>query len=239
MSFSRGFVWLCAAALGLAGCAAKPEIPFDRATAGNIKSIGVITPAVPSEGSVVLASTIGQSFGLIGGLVDATLQASRDSHFKEILQKQGVVPADIANKSLESGLAAHGFTASPVDIKRDHATDFLSHYPKPGEANVDAYFDVVVEDYGYLAAGISSSNPFRPYFKAKAKLIRASDGAVLMQDAVIYNPLNEEKGVITIAPEDKYQYKDFDTLEADPADAAEGLRRAIEQSVSALTNLLG
>ena len=82
----RSVVVAGAAALVLSACASKPEIPFDRATAGAIKTIAVVPPAMPDDGSVVLASTVGQSFGLVGALVDAGMAANRDSHFKDLLK---------------------------------------------------------------------------------------------------------------------------------------------------------
>jgi hypothetical protein len=235
---SKAAVALAASAAVLCGCAAKPEIPFDRASAGDVKTIGIVTPAMPDDASVVLASTVGQSFGLIGGLIDAGLKASRDSHFHDILKQQGVAPNAVLAADLTKSLRAQGYTVLPLEIERDHKSDFLAKFPDGTGRPVDAYLDLVVDDYGYLAAGIGSSSPYRPFVKLRAKLVRASDRAVLMQDSIMYNPLNNPEHVVTISPDPRYQYKDFDTLTADPAGAATGLRVAIDTSVKSLSSLL-
>src|SRR5258706_14413214 len=71
--------------LFLAACQTLPQVPYDRATAGNIKTINVITPATPDRPRVVLASSIGQSLGLIGALVDAGLQDNRETKFQAVV----------------------------------------------------------------------------------------------------------------------------------------------------------
>lgn len=53
------------AAVVLAGCQGAPKVPYER-SAGAPKRIGIVTPSFPERPSVVLASSIGKSFGLIG-----------------------------------------------------------------------------------------------------------------------------------------------------------------------------
>jgi len=134
-------------------------------------------------------------------------------------------------------LQSEGYTVTIVPVKRD-SFDFLAHYPTDAESKVDAYLDLVTTAYGYAAAGVRASTPYRPAFVVRAKLVRASDASVLMQDLVIYNPINATKKAITIAPDASYQFKDFDALVADPENAAKGLRVAIEQSTLTMTKLL-
>ena len=62
-------------AVTLGGCTV-PKIPFDRSAAGHVRTIGIVTPGFPSGPSVELASSVGQSFGLIGALVGATSAAT-------------------------------------------------------------------------------------------------------------------------------------------------------------------
>ncbi len=49
--------------------------------------------------------------------------------------------------------------------------------------------------------GCKNSAPYRPIFIVSARLTRASDKTVLTQDAVVYNPLNPNDRVVTIAPD--------------------------------------
>jgi hypothetical protein len=225
------------AALSLVGCAAAPEIPYDRGAAGEVKSIGIITPAFPDGPTVWLASSVGQSFGLVGALVDAGMQSSREATFKSLLDEQKFSARDCFLEKLTAGLREAGYTVAIIPIQRQ-GSDFATHYPTEAEPKVDAYLDVVANSYGYAAAGIRSSTPYRPWFVVRARLVSAKDSSVLMQDAVMYNPINAPGHVITIPPDPTTSYSNFDHLVADPAGAVKGLQAATEQSALTLGKLL-
>jgi hypothetical protein len=224
---------LVAATFMLAACA-TPEIPYDKTVAAQVKTIGIVTPHFPDGPSVVLASSVGQSFGLIGALIDAGMRANRESQFKTLLLSQNYSIPDAFIKSLSDGLQAEGYTVSLIPVMRDRA-DFLAHYPP---AQVDAYLDVVTLGYGYIAAGISSSLPYRPIFLARARLVKAQDSSVLMQDAVYYNPYGPATKVVTIPPDADKQFVDFDSLMADPVNAVGWLHYATDRSAQTINNLL-
>jgi hypothetical protein len=246
MSFFHRVAAILAAACLLAGCA-QQEIPFDRST-GSVKTIGLLTPSLPTGPSVVLASSVGQSFGLVGALVDAGMQTSRESHFRNILSTQHFTMTDTFTADLTKALASKGYKVVPVQVSREKA-DFLTHYPNaaslPGANGmsggpdvVDAYLDVVVMDYGYVAAGIGSGSPYRPETQMKIKLVRAKDGTVLMQDNIAYNPVNKQDRWVTLSADPKHAFQNFDALEANPQLAVEGLSTAIAQSTGAVGTLL-
>jgi len=224
------------AAIGLGACAA-PEIPFDRSTAPDVKTIGMITPIFPKQPTVWLASSVGQSFGLIGALVDAGLQGEREKKFQTVLVGHNYVAQDAFTDGLVASLQAQGYVVVQVPLARDK-NDFAKKYPPADETKVDAYLDTVTLAYGYIAAGISSSNPYRPSVVTKVKLVRARDSSVLMQDLVFYNPVNNPKKIVTIAPDPAYQFPDFDSLMANQDQAVEGLRVAIKQTTQTISALM-
>lgn len=234
------FAMLSAVAV-LGGCATKPEIPFDR-SAANIKTIGILTPAHPDGAVVVLASSVGQSFGIIGALVDAGMRASRESEFNASLAPQNFSFNDATLKSISDRLTASGFVVSDVPVARSGHSDFLKSYPKAADTKVDAYLDVVIVGYGYIAAGIGSSTPYRPVDMMRVRLVRAQDSAVLMEDAVIYNPVGPNPtgvaNAVTIPPDPAFTYIDFNALVADPDGATKGLRNCVDQSSDAVVKLL-
>lgn len=221
----------------LAGCAGQPAVPYDRASAGDIRTIGVLTPSFPEHPSVILASSVGQSLGLLGALVDAGMRSSRESSFGSLLDGQGFSVGDAFQQSLVAGLQAHGYTVAIIPVPREKR-DFLPDYHVVTAVNADAYLDVVSLGYGYIAAGVGNANPYRPVFGVKCRLVRASDAAVLMQDSVIYNQVNPRGHVITIAPDPAYQFIDFDTLMADPPRSIAGLHGAVEQTARSIADLL-
>lgn len=225
----------------LVGCASKP-VPFDRGTAASIKTIGIVTPSFPSSANVVLATSPGQSFGLIGALIDAGLQANRESRFREIVTAQQLSVPDNFKEVLHATLSTAGYTVVAVEIVDRSGTSFLAKYPDQSEPKVDAYLDVVTVGYGYVAAGIGAGAPYRPYYSIKAQLVSAKDGALLMQDSIIFNAVGPTgmTGIeaVTISPNAQPLYTTFDALVADPKGAAEGLRIATRQTAEAVGRLL-
>lgn len=236
MSKFSSRLFACLIVTGLAGCATVPEIPFDHASNPNIKTIGLLEPSMSPTGVVWLASDIGQSMGLIGALVDAGMQANRDSKFESLLAAQGVKPQDVFVQDVHAALAAHGYTVTDIHEPRP-SSDLLKTYPKGGDGT-DAYLDIVVYNYGYVASGIGNSTPYRPFFAARCRLVRASDGAVLMQDAVVYNPVGPASKVVTISPDPAYQFTDFDALMADAPATVKGLNAAFAASANAVGTLV-
>ena len=104
-------------ALAVTGCA-HTEIPFDRTTAGDIKAVGIVQPDFPSDVTIRLAGTVGQSLGLIGGLVDLGLETDRDSHFRDIEQKENFVPASYFLDNVTAKLTAQGYKVVPIPASR-------------------------------------------------------------------------------------------------------------------------
>jgi hypothetical protein len=91
MRNGRG-VFVLAAVCAVVGACAPQEIPFDRSTAAEVKTIGLLTPKLPDRPVVVLATTVGQSLGLVGALVDAGMRKSREDTFKDMIDAQHFVP---------------------------------------------------------------------------------------------------------------------------------------------------
>lgn len=227
---------LIAACLILAGCASQPVIPFDKASAGEIKTVGIITPYMGERPSVWLASSPGQSFGLIGALVDAGLQSSRESDFWKEIDGDNHPPRAEFDLNLKEALEAAGYAVKPVYVK-DRSSSFLKAYPA-GEG-VDAFIDVTFlgMGYGYVAAGIGDSTPYRPFGYVNVRMVRASDNAVLMQDMIFYNYIGlagQKAEGVTLAPDPAYTFVDFDAMKADPPTATKGLHDALKQVAGAI-----
>lgn len=235
---------LAGAALLMAGCATKPEIPFDR-TANAINRIGLVDPGMPVKANVILAGTVGQSVAasaglagaLIGGIVDESMRAARVRHFEEGARKANFVAHDRLVAALTNALQMRGYSVTAVQANRADQGKWLASYPHTNEPPVDAYLDVAVLDYGYIAAGIGKQ-PYRPFVQLMVKLVRASDSAVLMQDTIFYNPLGAPRKVVTVAPDSAYAFDDADALYAAPEHAVEGVDKAFVQTADALSNLL-
>jgi len=228
-----------ALALSLAACASTPEIPYDH-TAAGVHTIGVLTPGFPSGATVFLASDVGQSFGLIGAAIDAGIQANRESRLGDALTSQRFVASATFWNGLAGTLAQRGYTVVPVFAPQNRS-DFVKQMP-PSPSPVDAYLDIVVKDYGYMAAGIGGSNPYRPFLVVQCKLVRASDSSTLMEDQIELNPLSTggwgSKKDITLSPDPAYAFPGIEDLTNDPKKAADGLGSAFAQTNATIGTLL-
>jgi hypothetical protein len=226
----------------LVGCAAK-EVPFDAANGPPVKTIGLLTPAMPSGPSVVLASSVGKTaaenlgiLGIVPALIDQGMQNARENKLQAVLATEHFDATQTLLNDLKASLEAEKYTVVliPADRKK---SDFLKPYPTPSSP-IDAYLDIVIESYGFGAVGISSSQPYRPEIMLKCKLVRADGATLLMQDAVIYNPLGKPDAVVTIPPDPAFAFADDDKLNAVPAKTKAALDTAIAETSRSVAGLL-
>ena len=90
--------------------------------------------------------------------------------------------------------------------------------------------------YGYLLAGMNSQ--FRPFLWVKCRLVRDQGKTVLMESYIHYNAVNAPEKVVTISPNEKYQFNTLDDMKADPAKTIAGLNDAFTQVAAAIGTLL-
>lgn len=229
---------LCLSVLFVSACASHTEIPFDRAGAPDIKRIGIVQPAFPSNSSVILATSVGQNFGPIGALVDASLRSNREQHVDTLLMEQKFAPSAEFTTALKTALQNRGYETVDVTPFRK-GNEFVAPGAYVGQPPVDAYLDIVVRNYGFLAAGIASSAPYRPMIYLQCRLVSAKDPTrVLMFDTILVNPLGTPKDAVTLSAPEAYAFVDFDTLMADPVRAAEGLAKAIDLSADTVGQVM-
>jgi hypothetical protein len=226
------------AALFLAACAGQQELPYDNAGPA-IKTIGLMDPTMDDKPTIHLASSVGQSFGLVGALIDNGLETNRDDAFYSWMQAQNYSAKAAFLKYLGADLQARGYATKIIPAVHS-GIDYVKNYPDASITGADAYLDIVFlgTDYGYMAAGIGSSNPYRPYVLLKCRLVRVGTGEVLMQDIVAYNPLAEGKNTVSIAPDTVYAFPDFDSMKANPAKAVAGMDASLHQTADTIAGLL-
>lgn len=223
------------AALTLAACA-SPYIatPYDRASAG-VTEIALVDDSLPTKAIAYEVASVGSNFGLIGALVDAGIQLERQNAVNDALAGIQFDAETELESRLISALAAEGYTVAPLESGERAKRDWLETYPG-ASSETDAYLDVAVIQYGYMSSG--AMQPFRPAVAAKIKLVRVSDGSTLMENQIIYNPLNIVQGVITIAPNPAYAFDNRAALLAEPERMAAGIEDALNQVADTATQLL-
>jgi hypothetical protein len=219
----------------LAACGADPAVPLDRKATPALKLIGVVTPRFPGGPEVVLQPGIGR-YNPYAYLIRSGIELSHDSQFTSLLQRQNFSVAAYFNQGLNKTLQGLGYSVRNIAVARS-GSDFLETYPAVTPP-VDAYLDLVIGSYGYLATGYTDASPYQPQFALRCRLVRARDSAVLMHNTLIYNASGSPDNVIALPPDSAYQFTDFQALMADPAKATDGLRVAIDQTLVTVASLL-
>lgn len=223
------------AILSLGACA-SPYVatPYDRASA-SVESIVVADDSVPEKAIAYEVASVGSNFGLIGALVDAGIQAERQDAVNDALVGIQFDAEDKLEDRLISALGAQGYTVAPLPGQARAKREFLKTYPAAPEG-VDAYLDITLNYYGYMSSG--AGQPFRPSVWAQVKLVKVADGSTVMENQIVYNPLNVAEGVVTLPPNPEYAFNNRGDLLADPARLAAGIEDALNQVADTAAQLL-
>lgn len=234
-----------ALALLLPACSTPPhtEIPFDHNAAPGIKTIGVATPSFPPGPSAVLASSVANygGGGLISGLaymVAAGMQSDRETALAKLLQDQNFDARAEFTRSLAAALQSRGYQTVAVTPARQSPELFAAGDAFKDQPAADAYLDVIVVRYGYLASGLGDSRPYRPMIHLSCRLISKDLNKVIMFDSVLVNPLGTPDDAVQIAPLPEYAFVDTPSLSAEPPRTVAGVKQAIDQSTDTIVKLL-
>jgi hypothetical protein len=227
-------LFIAIAALSVTACA-SPYVatPYDRAAA-SVQEIALVDDSLAPRVMAYEVASTGSNFGLIGALVDAGIQASRQDAVNDALAGIGFDPETRLERRISDALEGQGYRVALLEGEREKR-DFRESYPGAPEGT-DAYLDVAVTQYGYMSAG--AGQPFRPTVYAKVRLIRASDNAELMENMILYNPIMPTQGVITLSPNPAYVFRNREELLADPARLAAGIETALDEVADTAARLL-
>ncbi len=255
-AIKRGAVLVLA--LAIAACVQQPKsIPFAQPAGSEIQTIGLLEPEMPDQASAILATSpgknaanaaagaglIGLAVGLVIAGVDAGIEANRADSLQELLDAQSFDAPTTFKSALQASLEEKGYQVVSIPRSGERQTGaekFQRTYEAPANSDIDAYLDVIVEGYGYAAANVGSSAPFRPVVLVETRLVSAGSKSVLMRDEVAYNPIGSGglQNRVTIPPASQYSFVDFDTLEAAPEQATQGLDEALTKTATTIGTLL-
>lgn len=225
------------AALGLLslGACASPYVgtPYT-APAVPVTSVAIVDDTLPDEAiAFESASTMG-NFGLIGGLINAGVQASRTERVNEALASVNHTPEANLEAYLIAALADAGIEAAMIEGPDREKRTFLADYPAVPE-KAQALIDFNVIQYGYINAG---NQAWRPTVAADVRMIDSGTGKTLMENRIVYNPVDAQAGIITIAPNPAFAFEDREDMISQPERLAEGIDDALRQVAEASVRLL-
>lgn len=231
---SRRVAWCVSTGfcLVLLGCASlPPTITYDHNSNATIKTIAVLTPAMPEQPLVFSAAGVSpfMLFGAVGGLIDAKIQENREDEWAKQLATKGFSAKDLLLTNVTAQLQAEGYNVVSQAAERPKI-EFLKQYPKPA-SSADAYLDIIVASYGYLAGAITA--PYHPVLGIQYRLVRISDNKTLMQGAFGYSISDKD-----VHPDPLYDFKSYDEIKSDPDRAIKGVSVGVDLGASAVSTAL-
>lgn len=222
------------ALLSLGACA-KPYVgtPY-AAPATPVTSVGIVADTLPKDAVAFEAASTMSNFGLIGALVDAGVQASRKDRVNDALESIQHDPETVFEKHLVETLAANRVSATLMDGPDREERKFLASYPA-APAGTQALVDFNVTSFGYVNAG---NQLWRPVVTADARMVDALNGKTIMENRIVYNGVNTQAGVVTIAPNPAYTFQNREDMVANPERLAAGIDDALKQVAETAVRLM-
>ena len=214
------------------GCASLPEQQaFNRNANTSIKTIAVLETQ-PTDMHVMLMNNPAMSFGLIGGLVAAADQKSKEGKFEAIVAKTDFQPLPYFRKQLTQQMDERGYTlvwpARQVQTAKVQRTSLGLRKGYGPTTVADAQMDVNFGFVGYAAAGVGKSAPYRPTVTVSVRLVSRDGKQNLYTDYVAVNNVFNMKNAVVLEADPQFAYPKFSDLEAADTTAVEGLKQAID-----------
>jgi hypothetical protein len=230
--FVRGIVVAALLAVSLTGCVSMPQQQaFNRDTHTNLKTIAVLETH-KTHASVFMLHHPGASFGLIGGLIAAGDQASKEKKFNALMEQAGFEPLSYFKERLTTHMSGRGYALvwpqSQVETSKIARGSFGLRKSYASTQGADAQLDVNFGFVGYAAAGAGEGSPYRPTVTVGVRLVSPDGQQNFYTDYVAYNNVFNLEHAVALNADQQYTYPGFDDLNAAGPTAVEGLKNAID-----------
>ncbi len=199
-----------------------------------ITRIAIADDSLPEGVSAVEVASIGSNFGLIGALISAGVENSRENAIEQALATVSFDAEADLERALIDAFQANGVESAVSSGSKRTKRTFLVDYP--GAQGAQAHLDLVATHYGYVSAG--HGQPWRPMADVQVRLVSTDGKKVLLENRIAYNVMNAPNGVITIAPDPQFTFNNREEMKNNPDRLANGLRSAFKQVASTAAGLL-
>lgn len=161
-------------AMSLVACAGPvPKIDLAPNALANIKTITIVRTPEPKSYTVANFGHGGMAFGLIGGLIAAADQNSKQEQLAKVYKENGVSVCSDLSQKISDHLNDLGFNARVEDapweeVEGQHILPF-----KKIASNSDAVLIVSPTVIGFIATGLASSynNDYLPTISSVAVML--------------------------------------------------------------------
>ncbi|HEY4556396.1 MAG TPA: hypothetical protein VIG68_08190 [Lysobacter sp.] len=228
----RGLVVAALIAVALTGCVSMPkQQAFNREVHSNLKTVSVLETH-ETRTSVFMLHHPGASFGLIGGLIAAGDQASKEKRFRALMEQADFEPLAYFKERLNAHMGGRGYTLvwpqSQIQTGKVQRGPFGLRKAYPAIQTADAQLDVNFGFVGYAAAGAGDGAPYRPTVTMGVRLVSPDGKQNYYTDYLAYNNVFNMQNAIALNADARYSYPGFDDLHDAGPIAVEGLKAAID-----------
>ena len=236
-------VLVCAA---LTACVKAPKRQaYDPKSRAAVTSIDVL-PMRYCQIELIIVNNPAYSFGLIGlGIAEAN-RKPKANWLREQVSERRFDPVATFREAFIAAMTERGqsvrFAEPAMEAKSasTRRTIWGSRKSYDGIATeADALLDVNFGFIGYAAAGTGDGSPYRPTVILSVRLVSADGRRVLYEDQIVYNAVfpGGDKA-ITLNPDERFRYPDFDDLKAAGLTSVDGLEIAFREVAKALAEQL-
>jgi hypothetical protein len=209
--------------LMLTACASVPNVALDKAHRAPIKSVALLGVSESQNIQVRQIYGVASLAGVVGGLVEGSIQAKRAQQLVQALNDKHIKFGDVIVAELQKDLAQAGITVEYMPDKKpmvaaDGKTDDYSAIVTDKDAILNVWFGAT----GFVDAAQFSSQ-YQPWVVVNARLVDPKTRAIIYQKTfqVGYQAPIAHVEAVTLDP--KYLYGDFDDLMSKIDSGIEGL----------------
>ncbi|MGE5952442.1 MAG: hypothetical protein ACM308_02310, partial [Qipengyuania vulgaris] len=152
----------------------------------------------------------------------------------EALESVNHTPEANFEAFLVEALAEANISAAMLEGEDREKREFLTSYPAAPEG-AQALIDFNVTSFGYVNSG---NQLWRPVVSADVKMIDALSGKTMMENRIVYNPINAQAGIVTISPNPEYAFQNREDMVSQPERLAEGIDDALKQVAQTAVRLM-
>jgi hypothetical protein len=216
----------------LTGCVSMPkQQAFNRETHTTIKTIAVLETH-ETHPTVFMMNHPGMNFGLIGGLIAASDQASKEKKLNALIEQAQFQPLGYFREQLTLRMGERGYVLvwpqSQVEKTKASRGTFGLRKAYIGTQDVDAQLDINFGFFGYAAAGAGDAAPYRPTATMAVRLVSPDGKQNYYTDYFAYNNVFNMREAVAMNADPQYSYPGFDDLQAAGPRSVEGLKLAID-----------
>lgn len=227
MIFQKAVLVVLSATVGLliSGCVTVPNVDADRAATNRIKKIALLAVPAPKEIPVANLGGASSAFGLVGGLIQASVNSSQARQFAEFLALKKIDLAQNLEAEVIAALKADGFEVTvEKNQKPKIASDGKSDDYSDVQVDADSILSVWSVSFGYVSP--PNTTHYQPSGVVKVRLLNAKTKADLYYKTFVIGWKLPMKESVYLETDEKFRYKSIGEFTSHEEEAVQGLFEA-------------